>query len=88
MLKLSSIVARLPSSEFKPNQGPLCFLNHVILLSLLSTGWFQEQVQKRNVELLLFSAHKIKPKNSNIDWENMTAVQVDCQYRALSFLVS
>lgn len=34
-----------------------------------------------------FSAHKLKNENANIDWENSTAEEIDCQYRAISELV-
>ena len=33
------------SREFKPHQRPRCFLEQETLLSLVSTGWFQEQVR-------------------------------------------
>ncbi|XP_053385815.1 uncharacterized protein LOC128550579 [Mercenaria mercenaria] len=32
-------------------------------------------------------AHKLKHKNANIDWENSTAEEIDCQYRAISELI-
>ena len=42
-------------------------------------------------ELLIYvnslSAHKIKKKNAFVDWENQTAAEVDCQYRAFCDMV-
>ena len=32
------------SREFEPYQSPRCFLEQETLLSLLSTGWFQERI--------------------------------------------
>ena len=33
------------SHEFEPQQRPRCFLERETLLSLLSTGWFQERIR-------------------------------------------
>ena len=33
------------SREFEPHQCPRCFLEQETLLSLLSTGWFQERIR-------------------------------------------
>ena len=34
------------SREFEPYQSPRCFLEQETLLSLLSTGWFQERIER------------------------------------------
>ena len=33
------------SREFEPHQRPCCFLEQETLLSLLSSGWFQERIR-------------------------------------------
>ena len=33
------------SDSFEPHQRPRCFLEQETLFSLLSTGWYQEQIR-------------------------------------------